>query len=167
MKCVIKHTLVVLVWIIPSLVANAQWKVDSSIDVAYVKSGDFKMSVLCNSIAGTYIVIEVNRRISLMQDSRSEYFVGLAWNGNDMDYDFPIANVRQFAASDPEPKLLVIMSSIDTGALSVRLPSLIAKLKVYSSVKVVVTDSSAKLHFATFSLRGSTNAINKIQESCS
>lgn len=126
MKYAIKHTLVVLALILPSMVVNAQWKFDSSIDYAYVKSGDFEINVLCNSIAGTYVYIVVNRKMSLMKDSRGEHFVGLAWNGDDMNFDLPIAGVFQFSAS--EPKSLLITSSIDTGALSVGLPSLIRKL---------------------------------------
>ena len=165
MNSLIKHTLAILALIVPSLIANAQWKFDSSIDVAYVKSGDFEISVMCNSIVGTYIDLAVNRRMSLMEDSRGEYFVGLAWDGDDMNYDLPIADVRQFSAS--EPKSLVIGSLTDTGSMSVSLPSLIRKLKAHSSVKVLVTDSSGKQHFATFSLQGSSNAINRVQQSCS
>jgi len=160
-----KRTIAVLALIIPIIfqTALAQWTFDSGI--ASAKSGDFEIHVMCNSIVGTYIEVEVNRRMTLMEDSDGEYFVGLAWNGDDHNFDFPLSEVRQDRASDP--KSLIISGFFpDTGALSASIHSLIRKLKAYSSVKVLMTDSSGGQHFTTFSLKGSSNAINRVQQSC-
>ena len=144
-------------------IADAQWRTDLSdnVKIAQVTSSTWSLIVTCERFTNHKTVqVHVPKWMDIQTDNVGEGFVGFSWNGSDHNFDLPIGRIRTSSQIQS-----IIVSKADQ-PLSASVPGLINKLKRYGTVKVLVTDENLQQYTRTFTLRGSSNAIDRVQRAC-